>query len=201
MGIIQEMKNDLKSLSSVDIMLAVVFGVIARLYMVVGSPLINVIAPAAGPLGYLVAGVLLLPPLYWILILVIAIRSNGFTGWLAAMFMSALRLFTGDPFGAIAMQAYAIGPLLAWISFAAFKYKRTKVAWVVSAFVWGYTVDLIFGLYRGIWPVFGSYLLGHVWFAFTRVLQALIVGLVLYGIIPSLMKIEALRGMMVVKGQ
>ncbi|MEM3061497.1 MAG: hypothetical protein QW265_03720 [Candidatus Bathyarchaeia archaeon] len=197
----ETLSADAKGLSSLDIMLAVVIGVISRIYMLVGSPAINVIIHGMGVLGDFVNAATFLVPLYAILILPGAMRSNGITAWLAAMLMSILRLLTGDPFGWIACQAYLVAGFFTWLVLAYFKYKPRYLPWFAAAFVWTFWVDLIFGIYFGIWPWMGSMILGLIaYLILERIINGIIVAAVILYAIRALQKVESLRGVIVQRG-
>lgn len=198
MGLGEEIRKDIANFGTLDLMLAVVIGVIARIYMIVGSPAINVLIHGMGPLGDLINAATFLVPLYAVLMLPGTIRLNGVSAWLAAVLMSIFRMLTGDPWGIVALQAYFVAGLFTWIVLAAFRYRLTFPVWFAAAFIWTFFVDLIFGFYFGIWPLLGSEALG--WF-FYLIVQRLVCGfevaIVLFFVYKALTGVEAMRGTIV----
>jgi len=189
------MRDDVKRIGSLDIMLAVVFAVIVRVYMIIGSPLVNLVLHGMGPVGDTLNAVTLLVPLYVLLMLPGAMRSNGLTAMLTAVLQSLIRTLTGDAFGIVALQSYFVGGLLSWIVLAAFKYKRNYITWLAAAFAWTFGVDMWFVIYIGVFPLFGSFALGLLYYATVeRFLNALIVGAIILLALKRLERVESVRG-------
>jgi ABC-type thiamin/hydroxymethylpyrimidine transport system permease subunit len=197
MSILSTMRDDVKRIGSLDIMLAVVFAVIVRVYMIIGSPLVNLVLHGMGPVGDILNVVTLLVPLYVLLMLPGAMRSNGLTAMLTAVLQSLIRTLTGDAFGIVALQSYFVGGFIAWVCMAAFQYKRTYLHWISSAFCWTFGVDMMFAVYIGIFPLFGSMVLGILLYAFVeRFLNAIIVGPIILLVLLRLSRVESVRGIM-----
>jgi len=200
LGFADILRNDMKRLTSLDLMLAVVIGVIARIYMIVGSPAINVLLHGMGPLGDLINAASFLVVLYALLMLPGMIRLNGITAWLTAMLMAIFRILTGDPWGVVALQAYFLAGFFTWLTLAALRYKLKLFHWFIAAFVWTFWVDLIFGLYFAIWPLFGSVILGWIFYLIVqRIICGFLVAIVLFYAYRALTKVEAMRGIIITK--
>jgi hypothetical protein len=200
MGFGENLRTDLKNFGTLDIMLAVVFGVIMRIYMIIGSPLINILLHGSGVVGDMINACLFLLPLYALLLLPGGIRSNGLTCWLAAVLMSLVRVFTGDPFGIIALQAYLVAGLGTWLTLAAMGYRRNFKTWFVSAFVWTFFVDGVFGIYFGVFPFLGSFAAGLAMYLIVeRIINGLLVGAIVLGLLIRSEKVASVRAMMVTR--
>jgi hypothetical protein len=159
----KNLKNELKSFKAIDLVVAVITGVVAWAYMLAGSPLINSVAQSMGPIGLLI-GAFLLAILYILLTLGYPIRKSGLVILVAMLVQASMRLLTGDAFGFIALQAYAIGGPLIWFVTLMFKkYSNSFWNWLLIGALCHFLVDGIFYIYLGVAPLFGSVLLGYLW--------------------------------------
>ncbi len=160
---LKNLKADLTGFKAIDLVVAVITGVVAWAYMLAGSPLINSVAQSMGPIGLFFAA-FLLAILYILLTLGYPIRKSGLVILVAMLVQASMRLLTGDAFGFIALQAYAIGGPLIWFTTALFKgYSNSFWKWFVVGALCHFLVDGIFYIYLGVAPLFGSVLLGYLW--------------------------------------
>lgn len=161
---IEMLKNDIRSFKAIDLVVAVITGVVAWAYMLAGSPIINNVLHSIGPIGYFLAA-FLLSILYILLTLGYSIRKSGLVILVAMLVQATMRLITGDPFGFIALQAYIIGGPIIWLITAGFKNteKNMFAKWLLIGFMCHFFVDGLFYIYLGVTPIFGSMLLGYLW--------------------------------------
>jgi len=161
--LVTNLKTEFKNFKAIDLVVAVITGVVAWAYMLAGSPLINSVAQSMGPIGLLI-GSILLAILYILLTLGYPIRKSGLVILVAMIVQASMRLLTGDAFGFIALQAYIIGGPIIWLVSLSFKGYRNKfLPWFVIGFLCHFLVDGIFYLYLGVAPLFGSKVLGYLW--------------------------------------
>lgn len=159
----RNLSADIKSFRAVDLVVAVITGVVAWAYMLVGSPLINSVAQSMGPIGLFFAA-FLLAILYILLTLGYPIRKSGLVILIAMLIQASMRLITGDPFGFIALQAYLVGGPLIWFATAFFReYSNSFAKWMLIGAMCHFLVDGIFYIYLGVSPLFHSELLGYLW--------------------------------------
>lgn len=160
---IRNLQADVKSFRALDLIVAVITGVVAWAYMLAGSPLINSVAQSMGPIGLFFAS-FLLAILYILLTLGYPIRKSGLVILVAMLVQAVMRLITGDPFGFIALQAYLVGGPLIWFATALFRdYSNSFAKWLLIGAMCHFFVDGIFYLYLGVSPLFHSELLGYLW--------------------------------------
>ncbi len=177
-----------------DLMVAVVFGVVVRVVMIIGSPVINVLFHGMGPIGDLANALTLLWVIYSMMLIPGALRRNGLVPLVTAEVMSLLRVVTGDAFGFIAVQAYLAAGVFALITLNLFRHSLGYLEWFVNSFVWTFWVDFIFGLYFGVFPFLGDLLLGWVWYLIVcRIANAIPMMFVVPLVTKALMGMEALR--------
>lgn len=160
---IKNLQADIKSFRAIDLIVAVITGVVAWAYMLAGSPLINSVAQSMGPIGLFFAS-FLLAVLYILLTLGYSIRKSGLVILVAMLVQAIMRLITGDPFGFIALQAYIVGGPLIWFATALFRdFSNSFAKWLLIGAMCHFFVDGIFYLYLGVSPLFHSELLGYLW--------------------------------------
>lgn len=190
----ENLRNDLKSFKAIDLVVAVITGVVAWVYMLAGSPLINSVAQSMGPIGLFFAA-FLLAVLYILLTLGYPIRKSGLVILVAMLVQASMRLITGDPFGFIALQAYIVGGPLVWFATATFKsYSNSFGKWVLIGAMCHFFVDGIFYIYLGVTPLFGSLLLGYLWaYVGASLLTGILIALAQTQIYKALNRTRAIR--------
>jgi hypothetical protein len=160
---LKNLMDDVRSFRAIDLIVGVITGVVAWAYMLVGSPLINSVAQGMGPIGIFFAS-FLLAILYILLTLGYPIRKSGLVFLVAMLTQAGMRLITGDPFGFIALQAYAIGGPLIWFATLGWdEYKSSFWRWTLIGGLCHFLVDGIFYFYLGVAPLLGSMLYGYLW--------------------------------------
>src|SRR5215216_4809892 len=171
------MRRDIANFKTSDILVAVIFAVVARLYALFGSPAANAWLQSMGPSGQFLA-TFAIGVLYFILLLAAVIRGNFLVCYVASVLMAVIRILTGDPFGPVALQSYLFGGLTGWIAFAAMGNRHTYVSWMVTSAFYAMGLDFVFyTFYLPVTPILGSDLLG--WFVLVvvyRVLLGIILG-------------------------
>ena len=196
--VIEGIKHDISNFGTMDLMVAVVFGVVVRVVFIVGSPIINVFFHGLGPIGDLVNALTLLWVVYSMMLIPGALRRNGLVPLVATEVMSLLRVVTGDPYGFIAVQAYLAAGIGALITLNYFKHSLGYVQWFINSFVWTFFVDLVFGLYFSVYPFLGDMLLGWLWYLIVcRIANAIPMMFVIPIVTKSLLGMEALRPVVV----
>ena len=198
MSFSEEFKLSLSKFGTMDLIVGVVMGVIVRVVMIVGSPVINVLFHGMGPIGDLGNALTLLPLIYALMLLPGALRRNGLVPIVAAETMSIIRVVTGDPFGFIAVQAYLAAGFFAWVTLTMFHHSLGWIQWYINSFVWTFWVDLIFGFYFGVFPFLGDIVLGWVWYIIVcRLVTALPCTILVILLTKALLRVEALRPVVV----
>lgn len=195
MYILETMRSDLSKFRTADIMTAVVFAVVARVYALFASPVINAWLKSMGPVGQAISP-FFTTILYFLILLAVVVRGSALVGFVAAMLMAAIRVFTGDPYGPIALQAYLVGGLTGWIAFAAMRNSFSYWGLAVMGIFFSIGVDFIFlGFYLPVAPMFGSQLAGKfVQIVGYRTIMGLVLGALLLYTGRWMHASEALRG-------
>ncbi len=195
MYVFRVMKADVASFKTADILVAVIFAVVARVYALFGSPVFNGWLISLGPVGQFL-GTFAVGILYFILLLSAIVRGNMLVAFVASMLMAVVRVFTGDPFGPVAFQAYLVGGLTGWIAYAAMRNRHSYWSWVLAGWWFSMGVDFVFyTFYLPVAPIFGSVAIGYV---ADVIVYRLILGFVLAAVLMPvgnwMYKSEALRG-------
>jgi hypothetical protein len=195
MSILETMRSDVSRFRTADIMSAVVFAVVARVYALFASPVINAWLKSMGPVGQAISP-FFTTILYFLILLSVVVRGSALVGFVAAMLMAAIRIFTGDPYGPIAIQAYLVGGLAGWIAFAATRNSFSYWGLAVMGIFFSIGVDFIFlGFYLPVAPMFGSQLAGKfVQIVGYRTIMGLVLGALLLYTGRWMQESEALRG-------
>ncbi len=195
MSFLNVMKADIANFKTADILVAVVFAVVARVYALFGSPLFNAWLVSLGPIGQFVA-TFAVGILYFILLLSAIIRRNMLVAYVASVLMAVVRVFTGDPFGPVAFQAYLVGGLTGWIAWAMMKNRHSFWAWMLVGWWYSMGVDFVFfTFYLPVAPVFGSVVIG--WIADVivyRIILGFVLAAVLLPVGNWIYRTEVLRG-------
>jgi ABC-type thiamin/hydroxymethylpyrimidine transport system permease subunit len=194
-SIVDNLRASLASFKTADLLVAVVFAVVARIYLLVGSPLANAWLQSMGPVGQFLA-TFAIGIVYFILLLAAVIRGNMLVTWVAGVLMAIIRVLTGDPFGPVALQAYAFGGFTGWVAFAAMGNRHTYLSWMVTAWWFSMGLDFVFyTFYLPVAPLLGSTVIG--WFVVV-VLYRMLLGVILGALVKpagdALQRSEALRG-------
>ncbi len=189
------MRSDLRNFGTTDIMVAVVFAVVSRVYALFASPVINAWLRSLGPVGQSISP-FITTILYFLILMAVIVRGNALVAFLAAVLMAAIRVFTGDPFGPVALQAYFFGGLIGWIAFAAMRNSFSYKGLAVMGAIFSIGVDFIFlGFYLPVSPMFGSELMGKFIQIFIyRIIMGLMLGVLLLYTGRWMYRSEALRG-------
>jgi len=187
------MSADLRALDTTDIVIGVILGVIARIYMIFASPIVNVMLHGLGPLGdtlwtpFIAVNVMLVA-------LPLGLRKNGIPCVIAGTTMGVVRLLTGDPFGVQATLGYFLGTLAFWVAAAGLNYKLNWRNWFISLFAFVWVLEGVFGVFWGIWPLFESMVLGYIKYLFIdRIVETLFATIFTVPIVGALLKVQSLR--------
>ncbi len=195
MYFVKNMRADIASFRTADILVAVIIAVVARVYSLFGSPVANAWLQAMGPVGQFFA-TYAVGILYFILILAAVIRGNFFVAWVAAVLMAVIRVLTGDPFGPVAFQAYLLGGFTGWVAFAMMNNRHTFLAWMVAGWWFSMGVDFVFyTFYIPVAPIAESPVLGWVvTVVIYRIILGVVMGALLKPVGDALYRSEVLRG-------
>jgi hypothetical protein len=191
---LKNLMDDVRSFRAIDLIVGVITGVVAWAYMLVGSPLINSVAQGMGPIGIFFAS-FLLAILYILLTLGYPIRKSGLVFLVAMLTQAGMRLITGDPFGFIALQAYAIGGPLIWFATLGWDdYKSSFWRWTWIGGLCHLLVDGIFYFYLGVAPLLGSMLYGYLWsFVGASIFTGMLIALGHLALYPMLANTKAIK--------